>query len=60
MSKVGLTPARHSQAKALAANWEQTPTPIAMSPYLRTHLTASSAKRDAQKGASLGSPSHRS
>jgi len=40
LSKLELTPAGHEQAARTAAAWAQAPTLIALSPYLRTHLTA--------------------
>lgn len=40
LSKLELTSTGHEQAVRTAAAWEQTPTLIALSPYLRTHLTA--------------------
>ncbi|MDP9900718.1 histidine phosphatase family protein [Variovorax ginsengisoli] len=40
LSKLELTPLGHAQAKSTALGWPQRPTLIAMSPYLRTHLTA--------------------
>ena len=40
LSQLELTDIGRGQAERTAANWQQTPTLIAMSPYLRTHLTA--------------------
>lgn len=40
LSKLELTPLGHAQAESTAVSWQQRPTLIAMSPYLRTHLTA--------------------
>lgn len=40
LSKIELTAAGHAQAERAAAAWQERPTLIAMSPYLRTHLTA--------------------
>lgn len=40
LSKLELTAIGHEQATRTAAGWGQAPTLIAMSPYLRTHLTA--------------------
>lgn len=40
LSKLELTAAGHAQAAAAAANWRDRPDLIALSPYLRTHLTA--------------------
>ena len=40
LSKLELTPTGHDQAARTAAAWDQPPTLIALSPYLRTHLTA--------------------
>jgi broad specificity phosphatase PhoE len=40
LSKLELTPTGHDQAARMATAWAQTPTLIALSPYLRTRLTA--------------------
>lgn len=40
LSKLELTDSGREQAERTAANWPRPPTLIAMSPYLRTHLTA--------------------
>lgn len=40
LSKLELTATGHEQATRTAAAWERAPSLIAMSPYLRTHLTA--------------------
>jgi len=40
LSKLELTPLGHEQAAGVAAGWQSAPTLIALSPYLRTHLTA--------------------
>ena len=40
LSKLELTETGRLQAERTAAAWRQTPTLIALSPYLRTHLTA--------------------
>ena len=40
LSKLALTPVGHEQASQTAAAWKEVPTLIALSPYLRTHLTA--------------------
>ena len=40
LSKLELTDTGRAQAERTAASWQHTPTLIAMSPYLRTHLTA--------------------
>lgn len=40
LSKLELTPLGQAQAERTASSWKQRPTLIAMSPYLRTHLTA--------------------
>ena len=39
LSKLELTATGQTQAERIAASWQHTPTLIAMSPYLRTHLT---------------------
>jgi broad specificity phosphatase PhoE len=40
LSKLQLTALGQAQAERTAADWKQRPTLIALSPYLRTHLTA--------------------
>ena len=40
LSKLELTTVGHEQAARTAATWGEAPTLIALSPYLRTHLTA--------------------
>jgi broad specificity phosphatase PhoE len=40
LSQLELTDIGREQAERTAVNWQQAPTMIAMSPYLRTHLTA--------------------
>ncbi len=40
MSKIALTSAGQAQASYIAASWTSAPTLIAISPFLRTHLTA--------------------
>jgi probable phosphoglycerate mutase len=40
LSKLELTAEGHAQAERAAASWQEQPTLIAMSPYLRTYLTA--------------------
>lgn len=40
LARIELTPTGHAQARRVAAEWSQAPTLIALSPYLRTHLTA--------------------
>lgn len=40
LSKLELTSVGHDQAARVASAWETAPTLIALSPYLRTHLTA--------------------
>lgn len=39
LSKLELTTLGQAQAESTALNWQQRPTLIALSPYLRTHLT---------------------
>ncbi|RZL62866.1 MAG: histidine phosphatase family protein [Variovorax sp.] len=40
LSKLELTATGHAQAEQVAAHWDGPPSLVAMSPYLRTHLTA--------------------
>lgn len=40
LTRIALTDKGHEQARRIAAEWTEAPTLIALSPYLRTHLTA--------------------
>lgn len=40
LSKIILTAKGHAQAEAIATGWKEQPSLIAVSPYVRTHLTA--------------------